>query len=714
MNRQLDELLGKSDYDFFPKSQADVFWSEDDLVFSTGETRINDEPITWHGEIHTIRTTKSLYVDPESGEKYIIGTIRDKSTPLHSLEALIGGWVSIRNVLEQTMTVLFEQDTDLRYVRIFNATAKYPEERFRGKSDFELFPAEQAQHLTDLKRRVLSTGQTAHEEVTVTVGGKDFLYDLFVSPKREFDGSITGVLCSAQDITGQEEVLRDLESTRQRFLSVFESAPIPIILARPDGRLVDMNSSMHRFLGFTRDELMSPGVRAADALKFLLADVQEFQSRERSRGRLFRSERQFETKDGELVWGEVTSTTFHDAKAKDDLYLCMIRDITGHRTLVEQLRARENILSAISFISEQLLEHDNPEEFLQMCLERLGKATDVSRVYLFENERSAEGEILTSQRFEWANEGISPEIDNPALQNLSLERAFLRDAEKLSHGQAVFRQIEDFEDNDRALLESQGILSLAQVPVFVDGAWWGLIGFDECTRHRVWSEPEADALSAAARTIGAAIGHRIATDALKRSERRWRSYVDNSPNFVSVFDDHGTVLFINRTIPGADPDRLIGTSIFEFLVEPYRSAMRTSMATAASSQRVASFELRLESAEGVASWWACRVVVIGDEGDRERFLVVGSNVTEQKRREIELDRESGPIQGTRGYHQCRHSHLPGGSGSLREPGRGQDHRLLGRRTPRLQFSTSYSSGLPPTSGRESRGASAGRRCSQYL
>ena len=31
------QLLGKSDYEFFPKEEADVFWAKDDLVFSTGE-----------------------------------------------------------------------------------------------------------------------------------------------------------------------------------------------------------------------------------------------------------------------------------------------------------------------------------------------------------------------------------------------------------------------------------------------------------------------------------------------------------------------------------------------------------------------------------------------------------------------------------------------------------------------------------------------------
>ncbi len=71
------ELLGKSDYDFFPKEEADVFWAKDELVFTTGEENVNEEKFTdAHGETYTIITRKTLYAD-EKGNPYIVGTITD-------------------------------------------------------------------------------------------------------------------------------------------------------------------------------------------------------------------------------------------------------------------------------------------------------------------------------------------------------------------------------------------------------------------------------------------------------------------------------------------------------------------------------------------------------------------------------------------------------------------------------------------------------------
>jgi PAS domain S-box-containing protein len=59
-----EELLGMSDYDFFPKEQADVFWQIDDIVFESGEENVNEEMITdAQGKVCTIVTKKTLYTD---------------------------------------------------------------------------------------------------------------------------------------------------------------------------------------------------------------------------------------------------------------------------------------------------------------------------------------------------------------------------------------------------------------------------------------------------------------------------------------------------------------------------------------------------------------------------------------------------------------------------------------------------------------------------
>ncbi|MEQ8224120.1 MAG: PAS domain S-box protein [Candidatus Eremiobacterota bacterium] len=72
-----EEIIGKTDYDFFPKEQSDIFWEKDDLVFNTGEENVNEEKLTnAYGDTRTIVTKKALYKD-KKGQKYIVGITRD-------------------------------------------------------------------------------------------------------------------------------------------------------------------------------------------------------------------------------------------------------------------------------------------------------------------------------------------------------------------------------------------------------------------------------------------------------------------------------------------------------------------------------------------------------------------------------------------------------------------------------------------------------------
>ena len=84
--RSREEMVGSTDYAFFPKEQVDVFWEKDEIVFKTGEGNVNEEEITnAQGDKRIIVTKKTLYSDMD-GAGYIVGVIRDV-TDLKKVEA---------------------------------------------------------------------------------------------------------------------------------------------------------------------------------------------------------------------------------------------------------------------------------------------------------------------------------------------------------------------------------------------------------------------------------------------------------------------------------------------------------------------------------------------------------------------------------------------------------------------------------------------------
>ncbi len=184
----------------------------------------------------------------------------------------------------------------------------------------------------------------------------------------------------------------------------------------------------------------------------------------------------------------------------------VLREITPLRQAEEALRRRDTILEAVAYAADRFLRMPDWEREVPAILARLGEATGVSRVYVFENHQGPDGELLTSQRYEWAAPDATPQIDNPDLQNFPYIRAgFSRWVATLSRGEAIYGWVRNFPESEREVLAAQDILSIAVVPIFVGGEWWGLIGFDECRFERVWTPAEMETLQMAANLLGAAI-----------------------------------------------------------------------------------------------------------------------------------------------------------------------------------------------------------------
>jgi len=77
MGMPREQIIGKSDYDYHTRQEADLFWEKDNLVFSGGVADISEEQVfDGAGNLHTIVTKKTLYTDKQ-GEKSIVGIVRD-------------------------------------------------------------------------------------------------------------------------------------------------------------------------------------------------------------------------------------------------------------------------------------------------------------------------------------------------------------------------------------------------------------------------------------------------------------------------------------------------------------------------------------------------------------------------------------------------------------------------------------------------------------
>ncbi len=131
-----EELLGKSDYDFFPKYQADIFWEKDEIVFDTGKENINEEEFTdAGGKTHIILTKKNLYTN-SIGEKFIVVVFSDISERKQSENKIqklnLELEKSVRERTEQLITTNIELTEDIAKRKLTENALRESENLFRA------------------------------------------------------------------------------------------------------------------------------------------------------------------------------------------------------------------------------------------------------------------------------------------------------------------------------------------------------------------------------------------------------------------------------------------------------------------------------------------------------------------------------------------------------------------------------------------------------
>ena len=202
------------------------------------------------------------------------------------------------------------------------------------------------------------------------------------------------------------------------------------------------------------------------------------------------------------------------------------------------LRRRDAILEAVSRSAERLLLEPTWREAAPSVLEELGTAVGASRAYLFENDVASDGTVVTSQRAEWVASGIKPQRANPVMQELRFSDVGLGRFEQLVGKDEVYAvNVCDLARDERALFEEVDIRSVMTVPIFVEGIWWGFVGFDDRVAERDWTPAETDALRTAASLVAAAIKRERSEAVLREHEQKLRAVFETALDAIFITND---------------------------------------------------------------------------------------------------------------------------------------------------------------------------------
>ena len=179
---------------------------------------------------------------------------------------------------------------------------------------------------------------------------------------------------------------------------------------------------------------------------------------------------------------------------------------------------------------------------------------------------------------------------------------------------------------ERRDMESEDIASLLVVPIFVDGEWWGFVGFDDCRHERRWSRSELEALRATASVLGAAISADRARRAMAETERRFQTLAENLPAvvYIDALDEAASTIYISPVIEqmlGYSPEEWIGDrELFPKVLHPEdREAVLRANDEHNRTGRPFRMEYRMIAKDGRIVWVRDEALVVHGEDGRPTY-----------------------------------------------------------------------------------------------
>ncbi|MEH2327812.1 hybrid sensor histidine kinase/response regulator [Nostoc sp.] len=129
-----------------------------------------------------------------------------------------------------------------------------------GKSLSEMnLPADLITQVDNQLLAVIKTGQPIKDECKYVSADGLHYYEYILTPLRNLNQTIEGVITVARDITEHKRAEKILRESEARFRRLFESNLIGVAFWTVDGFIIDANDAFLQLAGYTRDEFATLG-----------------------------------------------------------------------------------------------------------------------------------------------------------------------------------------------------------------------------------------------------------------------------------------------------------------------------------------------------------------------------------------------------------------------------------------------------------------------
>jgi PAS domain S-box-containing protein len=207
-----------------------------------------------------------------AGQKLIFCVCRDITERKLSQEALLREKNRAKQLLDIAGAIILTINTEHK-VTLINAKGcqilGYPAEEILGKDWFENFiPDRVRADIINIFRQLISGNTEPFEYVensVLTRGGEERIIAWHNTLVKDEQGKTIGTLSSGEDITERREMERSLRESEEKFFKAFRSSPeVILITGFEDGAMIEVNDTFLELTGYAREEVVGKTTREID------------------------------------------------------------------------------------------------------------------------------------------------------------------------------------------------------------------------------------------------------------------------------------------------------------------------------------------------------------------------------------------------------------------------------------------------------------------
>jgi|GEM_PF-6022846 len=345
---------------------------------------------------------------------------------------------------------------------------------------------------------------------------------------------------SQRRLSGEIQVRKEMEVGLRMLRKAVETTQLGITLTDQAGEIIYANPAQAKMYGCEPGELIGQpaNVFGPEGRRRPLkpADLGNLSGKQREGINVRR--------DGAKFPVRLSSDAVRDTRGQAVGVVTICEDITERKRVERELERRGAALEAVSFAAEWFLRSQDWQESLDQLLAELGRALDVSRIFVLESRNDGDDLMALRVVQSWSEtadnrmpRGEAQPIQGPELDDL---RRHLRTGKTWSGNTD---QLPPW--LTRSFVGEQSA-ELLLCPVFADDGPWGVIGLSEERGDRQWTVSEMESLSTAARILGAALVRQRHEEALRQSEERFRDLFENASDLIQSVDLEGRFQYVNR------------------------------------------------------------------------------------------------------------------------------------------------------------------------